>query len=132
VFVKGELVVRALSVKEACQLLDVPGTWPTKETVRNMWTWNQGQPCPLRLQVEFLLRSSKWLARGGLRPSAVLRNQQLPAVNNVSQLLLQTRALEEVGDTGLFRLFYFRWVCEPQSPNEVSVASAKADDAGVD
>jgi hypothetical protein len=37
------LVLRSLSVKEACQLLDVPGTWP-EETVRNMWTWNQGRP----------------------------------------------------------------------------------------
>jgi hypothetical protein len=37
VFVKDELVVRALSAKEACQLLDVPGIW-SKDIVRNMWT----------------------------------------------------------------------------------------------
>jgi hypothetical protein len=46
VFVKDELVVHALSVKEACQLMDVPGTWP-ENVVRNIWTWSQGHPFPL-------------------------------------------------------------------------------------
>jgi hypothetical protein len=53
------------------------------------------------------------------------------AVNDLSQMILRTHALNEIGDTGLFRLSYFRWVWEPQSLHEVSVAT-KADDAAVD
>jgi hypothetical protein len=50
--------------------------------------------------------------------------------NEFSRLLLQTKIQEEVGDTGLFRLSYFRWVWEPASEGEVTVAT-KADDAGI-
>jgi hypothetical protein len=50
--------------------------------------------------------------------------------NEFSRLLLQTKIQDEVGDTGLFRFSYFRWVWEPASDGEVTVAT-KADDAGI-
>jgi hypothetical protein len=53
------------------------------------------------------------------------------ADNEVSTLLLQTKAQHEVGETGLFRLSYFHWVWEPTSEGEVTVAT-KLDGAGID
>jgi hypothetical protein len=50
--------------------------------------------------------------------------------NEFSRLLLQTKIQDEVGDTGLFRLSYFRWVWEPASEGEVMVAT-KVDDTGI-
>jgi hypothetical protein len=71
------------------------------------------------------------LAQGRSRSASPPGGSREIAVNELSQLILRTQAFKEIGDTGLFRLSYFRWVWEPQSLNEISVAT-KADDAGVD
>jgi hypothetical protein len=70
------------------------------------------------------------LAKGKKHLTLIQSSSELIAVDNVSQLILQTQALKEIGDTGLLQLSFFRWVWEPQSIHEVSVVM-KADDPGV-
>jgi hypothetical protein len=129
VYLKGDFVRRHLSIKEACQLLDMPGV-SSSRMITNIWTWNNGCPVPLRIPVAFLLRSSKWLGKEAVIHEDKSTNVWLPD-NDLSTLLLQTKAQHEVGETGLFRLSYFRWVWEPTSEGEVTVAT-KADGAGID
>jgi hypothetical protein len=130
VFLKGASVTRHLAVKEACQLLDVPGIWP-KEVVCDMWSWNQGQVLPLRLQVEFLLRAANWFSADVVQNPIQTLQPLTERRTDPSSLLLHTDQMKQIGDTALFRLSYFRWVWEPQFGKQVSVAS-KADDAAID
>jgi hypothetical protein len=129
VFVKGKVVKRKLNYKEACQLLDVPGIWPA-DLVEQIWSWNKGFVLPLRLQVEFLLRSATWMNSSGQR--LVEETEQFPTTptSDLSRLLVQTKGSTQIGETGLFRLSYFAWVWEPKTKDEVSTAT-KADDAEI-
>jgi hypothetical protein len=63
VFLKGGLLKRYLTMKEACQLLNVPGIW-SPEAIKQIWNWNDGAPLPVCLQVEVLLQSSEWFGDG--------------------------------------------------------------------
>jgi hypothetical protein len=129
VFLKGGLLKRHLSTKEACQLLDIPGIWGSR-TIKRMWNWNDGAPLPLRLQVEVLLRSSAWFGDNN-GPVGIKTESTEAIMNEFSRLLVQTKSGLQIGDGGLFRLNYSRWrVWEPASANEVSVAT-KSDSAGI-
>jgi hypothetical protein len=74
-------------MKEACQLLDIPGIW-SSETVKKIWSWNDGAPLPLRLQVEALLRSSVWFGDGS-GPVGIKEGTVDDAMNEFSRLLVQ-------------------------------------------
>jgi hypothetical protein len=100
VFQKGEMVARHLKPKEACQLLDIPGVWP-EDLIRNIWTWNKGVPLPLRFQVEFLLRGSSWLSSAVFDHNDNMSDPEFPN-DEVSGLVLQTKAHMKIGETGLY------------------------------
>jgi hypothetical protein len=128
VFIKENNVSRHLTEKEACQLLDIPGIW-SKNLKQNIWGWNNGSVVPLRLFVETLLKVSPWRARGKYLVIPI-EDDSTRLRNDFSRMLVQTKTAEMLGESGLFRLSYFRWVWEPQTENEISTAT-KSDDAGV-
>jgi hypothetical protein len=84
----------------------------------------------LRLQVEVLLRGSEWFGDDE-GPVGCEGGTEEAADNDFSRMLVQTKTGQELGDGGLYRLSYFRWVWEPAAENEVSVVT-KADSAGID
>ena len=111
VYLKGNLVTRHLTSKEACHLLDIPGIW-SSDLIQNIWSWGNGQTWPLRIYVEFLLKASFWLSGAATaKEEDFLVNDNLR--NEVSTLLLHTQAASRVGTTDLFRLSHFRWLWEP-------------------
>lgn len=88
VYLKGERVVRYLSSKEACQLLDIPGIWST-ELVSNIWSWSNGNPIPLRFSVEFLLRGSLWISSSQQNDLLILQDSPQSPSNDISRLLVK-------------------------------------------
>jgi hypothetical protein len=129
VFTKGELIHCHLTPKKAGQLFDIPGVWAA-ELIKNIWTWNAGSPLPLRFHIESLIRATKWWSPAR-ESSRSQRSSLEPAMSQLAKLILQTNVQDQIGDTGVYRLSYFRWVWEPHSQIEVSVAT-KSDEAGVD
>jgi hypothetical protein len=119
------LIIRELSKKERVQIIYLRTDW-AEDLVEELWKCNHGQAPPLRLLCEIGIVEAAWL---NYTSYSMEDEQQDWRANIPSWLGVPGDRLG--GKKSIERLDCFGWVWEPESINEVTVAT-KDDEARID
>ena len=117
IFIKDKMIIHEHSKKERAQKIDLRTDW-TDFFVEECWKWNHGQAPTLQLLCEIGIVAAAWLK---YTPYSIEDSKRYWWTNTPFWLVLPSDHLGE--NKMIENLDYFGWVQEPESINEVTVAT---------
>jgi hypothetical protein len=120
-----DLEIGVFTNKELGQLLVLRPEW-SEDIALDVWSWNQGQPPPIRLHAEIGIAGAVWM-------QSLEYIQHAPPSDFRETRPLWHSVAGSINDPvqQIERLAYFGWVWETHHSANVSIAT-KVDSAGID